>query len=117
MPLLFSYGTLQDERVQLSLFGRTLVGRKDYLLGYETALARVADPEFTRTSGKTHHLILRPTRSDAAKVEGMAFEVTDAELERTDEYEPAEYKRVLASLASGGQTWVYVAAQTGEAQA
>ena len=113
MPRLFSYGTLQDEPVQLSLFGRTLVGRKDYLLGYEQALARVKDPEFARTSGKTHHAMLRPARSDTAQVEGTAFEVTDAELERVDGYEPVEYKRVEARLASGGQAWVYVDAQIG----
>jgi hypothetical protein len=40
MPLLFSYGTLQNEQLQRSLFGRTLVGWKDYLLGYEQARAR-----------------------------------------------------------------------------
>lgn len=113
MPRLFSYGTLQDENVQLSLFGRTLVGRKDYLLGYEQALARVEDPEFARTSGKAHHAILRPARSDAAQIAGTAFEVTDAELERADGYEPVEYKRVVARLASGGQAWVYVDAQIG----
>lgn len=116
MPLLFSYGTLQDEQVQRSLFGRTLVGRKDYLLDYEQALARVEDADFARTSGKTHHAILRPARSDAAQVEGMAFEVTDAELETADKYEPVEYKRVLARLASGGQAWVYVDAQIGSEQ-
>ena len=48
MPLLFSYETLQDEHVQLSLFGRKLVGRKDCLLGYEQSLARVEVPEFAR---------------------------------------------------------------------
>ena len=73
MPLLFSYGTLRDQQVQLSLFGRTLVGWKDQLLGYEKALARVNDPEFARTSGKTHHAILRPARGDGAQVEGMVI--------------------------------------------
>jgi len=110
MPLLFSYGTLQEEDVQRSLFGRTLVGRKDGLLGYELAMAPVADPEFARTSGKTHHAILRPAHG-ASQVEGTAFKVTEAELEITDKYEPAEYKRVEARLASGGNTWVYVDAQ------
>lgn len=117
MPLLFSYGTLQDENVQLSLFGRTLVGRQDFLLGYEEALARVKDPEFARKSRKSHHSILRPARGDAAQVGGTAFEVTDAELERADKYEPVEYKRVVANLASGEQAWVYVDAQIGNEQA
>jgi hypothetical protein len=111
MPLLFSYGTLQDEQVQLSLFGRRLVGRKDCLIGFEQAMSRVADAEFARTSGKSQHPILRPARSTTAKVEGMALEVTDEELKITDGYEPAEYKRVLANLSSGEQAWVYVDAQ------
>lgn len=111
MPLLFSYGTLQDEQVQVSLFGRKLSGRKDCLLGYEQYLASVKDPEFARTSGKSHHSILRPVGSDAARVEGTALEVTDEELELTDKYEPVEYKRVVANLASGGHAWVYVDAQ------
>lgn len=111
MPLLFSYGTLQDEKVQLTLFGRALVGRKDFLLGYEQSMARVKDPEFARTSGKAHHAILRPGTGDASRVEGTALEVTEAELEITDKYEPVEYKRVVARLASGGEAWVYVDAQ------
>lgn len=117
MPLLFSYGTLQDDQVQRSLFGRRLVGRKESLLGYEMELARVDDPEFVRTSGKAHDAILRPGRSEGAQVKGMAFEVTDEELGRTDEYEPVGYKRVLASLASGAKAWVYVGAQHGNVQA
>jgi hypothetical protein len=35
MPLLFSYGTLQEEKVQLSTFGRRLGGQRDELLGFE----------------------------------------------------------------------------------
>lgn len=119
MPLLFSYGTLQDEHVQLSLFGRTLIGHEDSLVGYEQSLAPVADPEFARTSGKAVHSILRPASSDVARVVGTALEVTDAELVHADAYEPVEYKRVVAMLASGRQTWVYVDAgitfPTGEA--
>ena len=84
------------------------------LTGHDLELllaARVEDPEFTRTSGKTHHSILRPAGSDTAQVEGTALEVTEAELERTGKYEPVEYKRVVASLASGRQVWVYVDAR------
>jgi gamma-glutamylcyclotransferase (GGCT)/AIG2-like uncharacterized protein YtfP len=112
MPLLFSYGTLQDEHVQLSLFGRKLVGRRDWLLGYEQSTARVEDPEFARTSGKAHHSILRATQDERMQVEGTALEITEEELEITDEYEPVEYRRVIAKLASGDQTWVYVDART-----
>ena len=38
MPLLFSYGTLQREDVQLTTFGRRLSGTRDELVGYESSL-------------------------------------------------------------------------------
>ncbi len=111
MPPLFSYGMLQDEQVQLSLFGRRLEGQRDYLPGYEKALARVVDPEFARTRGRAHHAILGPAREDAAQVAGTAFAVTDSELELADRFEPVEYRRVRARLASGRRAWVYVDAE------
>ena len=110
MPLLFSYGTLRDEKVQLALFGRTLVGRKDQLVGFEQELIRVRDPRFARTSGKSEHAIVRVSRNSEARVEGTALEVTEAELRCADDYEPVEYRRVLTTLASGRQAWVYVSA-------
>lgn len=112
MPLLFSYGTLQEEDVQRDLFGRTLTSQKDVLLGYRQELAEVKDPEFACTSGKSLHAILRWDGSDLARVEGSALEVSEAELNIADEYEPVEYKRVLAQLASGKETWVYVDAKS-----
>ena len=54
MPLLFSYGTLQQENVQLSTFGRLLQGR-DELPGFEQSLVRIEDPQVAAKSGKTHH--------------------------------------------------------------
>ena len=80
-------------------------------VGDRCRLARVETQEFARTSGKADHWILRSAVSDGARVEGTALEVTDAELERADKYEPVEYKRVLAMLASGRQTWVFVGAR------
>jgi hypothetical protein len=78
MPLLFSYGTLQDEKVQLTLFGRTLVGHKDQLVGFEQALIHVQDPGFASTSGKSNHAIVRASRNSEARVEGTVLEVTEA---------------------------------------
>jgi len=54
MPLLFSYGTLQQEDVQLSTFGRLLEGQRDELLGFEQSLVRIEDPQVVTASGKTH---------------------------------------------------------------
>lgn len=116
MPLLFSYGTLQDEQTQRSLYGRTLVGQTDYLVGYEQNFIRVSDAELGPTTGRARHAIVRPAKSSVTRIRGTVFEVTDEELELTDRYEPVEYKRVMVGLASGIQAWVYVAAETDHAE-
>ena len=112
MPLLFSYGTLRDEQVQVELFGRTLVARNDELLGFREDVIRVADPDFARTSGKAEHAILRPTGALDDRIPGVALVVTDEELALIDRYEPVEYARVLTILASGARAWVFVDAAT-----
>src|SRR3990167_4396289 len=50
---LFSYGTLQQDEVQLATFGRLLEGRVDALPGYATSLFEIMDAEVVTTSGKT----------------------------------------------------------------
>jgi hypothetical protein len=111
MPLLFSYGTLQQESVQLSTFGRLLHGQRDELVGFEQSLLRIEDPEFVATSGKADHSIVRFNGRNDSRVSGTVFEVTDAELARADRYEPAGYERVAAVLASGKRAWVYADAR------
>ena len=111
MPLLLSYGMLQEEHVQLNRFGRTLRGRKDQLCGFEHSTVHVADNNFARSSGSAEHPILRPTGRIGDKVHGFVFEVTDDELKRADRFEPAEYKRITVTLASGATAWVYIDAE------
>ena len=111
MPLLFSYGTLQREDVQLSTFGRRLDGAPDELVGFEQSLFEITDPEFVATSGKAHHAIVRFNGRDDSRVRGTVFELSDAELASADTYEPAGYTRVAATLASGKQAWVYADAR------
>jgi hypothetical protein len=109
MPFLFSYGTLQQEVVQLATFGRRLDGQPDELSGYERSLVRIEDPEVAATTGKTHHANVTFNGDDGSRVPGAVFEITDAELDCVDAYEaPFLYKRVAATLASGKQAWVYV---------
>ena len=111
MPLLFSYGTLQQANVQIATFGRLLEGTADALVGYEQSLIAIDDPEVVKTSGKTHHPILRFTGDEAHQVAGTVFEITDLELAQADAYEVAAYRRVRAPLRSGRQVWVYVDAR------
>jgi gamma-glutamylcyclotransferase (GGCT)/AIG2-like uncharacterized protein YtfP len=111
MPLLFSYGTLQQEAVQLSTFGRLLRGEPDELVGFERSIFKIEDPAFVATSGKAYHAIVRFNGSSNSRVSGMVFEVTDSELAKADQYEPDGYTRITAMLASGKQAWVYADAR------
>jgi gamma-glutamylcyclotransferase (GGCT)/AIG2-like uncharacterized protein YtfP len=111
MPLLFSYGTLQQEAVQMATFGRLLQGHADALVGFEQSLLMIEDPQFVAASGKSHHAIVKFNGRLDSRVGGTVFEITESELARADGYEPAGYKRITAKLASGKQAWVYADAR------
>ena len=109
MPLLFSYGTLQQPHVQRATFGRLLDGQADELPAYEPTLVPIQDPAIVATSGQTHHANASYTGEREHRVAGTVFEVTESELAAADEYErPASYARTLVALASGRRAWVYV---------
>ncbi|NUO82567.1 gamma-glutamylcyclotransferase [candidate division KSB1 bacterium] len=113
MPLLFSYGTLQQKNVQVSTFGRVLQGHKDELLGFEQSFVKIEDPQVAAASGKTHHANVTFNGRNDSRVSGTVFEISDAELAAADQYEQlAAYKRINGMLASGNQAWVYVDARS-----
>ncbi|MBP1163340.1 gamma-glutamylcyclotransferase (GGCT)/AIG2-like uncharacterized protein YtfP [Chryseobacterium sp. PvR013] len=93
MPHLFSYGTLQKEKVQMETFGRLLQGEKDILSGYRLNMLEITDPEVLRKSDQ---------------VEGVLFEVTEAEILQADEYEVDDYKRIETVFKSGKSGFIYV---------
>jgi gamma-glutamylcyclotransferase (GGCT)/AIG2-like uncharacterized protein YtfP len=108
MPLLFSYGTLQQENVQMSTFGRLLQRQKDELLGFEQCFVKIEDPRVVTTSGRTHHANVTFNGRNDSRVSGTVFEITNAELAAADQYEQvATYKRVAAMLASGNGLGVH----------
>jgi len=112
MPFVFSYGTLQQEDVQLATFGRLLHGQKDELLGFEQSFVKIEDPRVVATSGRTHHANVTFNGRNDSRVSGTVFEITNAELAAADQYEQvATYKRVAAMLASGKRAWVYIDAR------
>jgi gamma-glutamylcyclotransferase (GGCT)/AIG2-like uncharacterized protein YtfP len=113
MPLLFSYGTLQQEEVQLSTFGRKLAGEKDLLIGFEPSLVKIADPALAARLKKTHHDNVKNTGDDWSSVQGTVFDVSEDELAKADVFESQyNYKRVNVPLASGKEAWVYVHSET-----
>jgi len=112
MPLLFSYGTLQHENVQLATFGRPLQAQKDELAQFERSLVEIEDLQVVAISGKTHHANVTYNGRSDSRVSGAVFEITDAELAAADRYEKiAAYRRIQVLLVSGQQAWVYVDAR------
>jgi gamma-glutamylcyclotransferase (GGCT)/AIG2-like uncharacterized protein YtfP len=100
MPTLFSYGSLQEEQVQLSTFGRRLAGDRDELPGFERVPLKLREPDVT---------VLNVVSNDATRTVGTVFEVSSRELELADIFEaPFGYKRISVRLASGRESWVYV---------
>jgi gamma-glutamylcyclotransferase (GGCT)/AIG2-like uncharacterized protein YtfP len=108
MPLLFSYGTLQERSVQLRTFGRILRGDKDDLVGFELSSVRIRNPSFVAASGREVHATVNFNGDSGSRVQGTAFEVTDHELTLCDDYERvADYRRLSGRLASGREAWLY----------
>lgn len=106
---LFSYGTLQLERVQLENYGRLLEGEKDSLKKYKLNKLKIEDAEVLQKSGEEFHPIAFKTGSPNDRIEGTIFELTEAELKATDTYEVSAYQRVLETFSSGKQAWIYIA--------
>jgi hypothetical protein len=107
---LFSYGTLQQENVQLATFGRRLEGRADALIGFRLDAVAIDDPAVVATSGLAVHHIAVPTGDLADQVPGTVFLITAEELAASDAYEVDAYTRIEAPLLSGGTAFAYVRA-------
>lgn len=105
---LFSYGTLQNEAVQLATFGRKLAGTPDILIGYRLSMIAIDDPEVVATSGEAHHPIVAFTGDAFDEVHGTVFSITPEELQQADAYEVNDYHRVRVQLETGTDAWVYV---------
>jgi len=110
---LFSYGTLQMENVQISTFGRLLEGHKGKIYGFVKDMVEIKDADVVKTSGKTHHPIVRHSSEESDFVEGTMFKITKEELAHADKYEVDEYKRIEVELESGEKAWVYIDALSG----
>ena len=108
MELLFSYGTLQQENVQIATFGRVMGTIKDSLPSYRIELLEISNKEVVKTSGKLHHPIAIPTSDTQSLVEGTLLEISVDELAESDKYEVKEYTRKKCTLLSGKEAWVYV---------
>ena len=105
---LFSYGTLQLSTVQLETFGRALIGTKDTLIGYRLEDLEIQDESVKNLSDKAIHPIAVHTGNAGDQVQGMIYDISEAELAHVDRYEVSDYRRILETFHSGIQAWVYV---------
>ncbi|MBS1920820.1 MAG: gamma-glutamylcyclotransferase [Bacteroidetes bacterium] len=106
---LFSYGTLQQEKTQVELFGRKLQGTIDELKGYKVVAIEIKDEMFLLRGEEKFQKTLVNTKNENDSVKGMIFEITEGELFFCDKYEPVNYKRIKAMLQSGREAWIYLA--------
>ena len=106
---LFSYGTLHQIEVQVSIFGRPLKGSKDFLQGYATIMIEIKDERFLLRGEHTYQKTAMASTNPNDRIEGTALEVSKAELLLADTYEPENYTRIGVELVSGKRAWIYVA--------
>jgi len=107
---LFSYGTLQDPRVQQATYGRRIEGTSDVLAGHILVNLVIDDPYIVSVSGKEVHTIARRTGNPEDRISGTVLLLTPAELVSSDDYEAEGYARTEVRLESGRQAFVYVEA-------
>ncbi len=105
---LFSYGTLQLEKVQVTSFGRKLFGTKEILKGYRLAQLQITDKAVLETSEQQFHPIAIATGNQNDEIIGTCYTISAEELEQADLYEVADYTRVKATFESGKQGWIYI---------
>jgi gamma-glutamylcyclotransferase (GGCT)/AIG2-like uncharacterized protein YtfP len=108
MENLFSYGTLQSEKVQIEVFGRIVKGETDSLIGYKKEKIKIQVDSVVHLSGVEEHVIISYSGKSSDVIEGMVFFITSDELAKADEYETDDYKRIKVQLKSGKEAWVYV---------
>jgi gamma-glutamylcyclotransferase (GGCT)/AIG2-like uncharacterized protein YtfP len=105
---LFSYGTLQSEKVQMATFGRILKGSPDRLKAFKLDQLIIKDASVLERSELASHPIAVKSINKDDSISGTVFTITDEELAQSDAYEVSDYKRIEVMLASTIKTWVYV---------
>jgi hypothetical protein len=114
MAYLFSSDTLLDPAVQLSTFGRLLKGEPDELFCFEQDSLTREDPTSSATTGHARYAVVRFTGRSDTLVQGTVFEVSDADLAAADRDQPIEYGRIIVTLGSGKEAWVYADVRSAE---
>ena len=97
MPNLFIYGSLQNNEVQMHLFGRLHPGEEATLEGYKVVDFLDCDNQIYPTIEK----------EKGSSVVGKLIALTEEELSKADNYEGGQFKRIEITLVGGQHAWVY----------
>ncbi|RXG13367.1 gamma-glutamyl AIG2-like cyclotransferase [Leeuwenhoekiella aestuarii] len=103
MAFLFTYGSLQNIKIQKELFGRKLEGKKDILKKYRLGTIKI--PE-NHPQAKTYFIAIY-TGDKYDQIAGSVYELQDFELALADEYEGSSYERKIITLASNTKANIY----------
>ena len=95
---LFTYGTLQQENIQLTVFSRTLSGFNDTLLGYKLSDEKVVGV----------YPVMQSSDEPTDFVNGRVYMCSNKEILEADKYEGPDYKRIKVVLSSGKSAWAYI---------
>lgn len=95
---LFTYGTLQQENIQLTVFSRTLSGFSDVLQGYKLSDEKVVGV----------YPVMHSSEDPSDIVLGRVFMCSNKEILEADKYEGPAYKRIKVVLNSGVSAWAYI---------
>ncbi|RED23750.1 gamma-glutamylcyclotransferase (GGCT)/AIG2-like uncharacterized protein YtfP [Flavobacterium cutihirudinis] len=102
MELLFSYGTLRSKQIQMQIFNKVLSGTPDQILGYKLKSLQIEE-EF----GMADYVVAIPSENLTENIHGVAFEISNTDLLKVDQFESNSYKRVQVKLKSGRTAWIY----------
>ena len=111
MELIFAYGTLREDSIQMAVFNRSLEGISDQLAYYKSGFLDLDTQSYT-TNGEGNHVypVVISTNNQNDVVEGTVYKLSSGELKLADRYEGSGYKRIRETLKSGQTSWVYVKA-------
>jgi gamma-glutamylcyclotransferase (GGCT)/AIG2-like uncharacterized protein YtfP len=103
MEKLFAYGTLKDKDIQENIFGRSLTGTPDKLIGFVINYIEIEE-EF----GMEKYPIITATESLNDIVEGIVYDISQEDVNLADTYEGLHYKRIEVTLESMQTAWAYI---------
>ena len=101
MHYLFTYGTLQNSKMQLALFKRLLKGQPDQLKGFK---------QESIILGNNRYPILIKSNDPKNTITGICYALNEKEIKICDEYEGSSYQKIKVTLESKKEAWVYIEA-------